>query len=167
MLLFLLLLLIRYCYTSSCPKCRTIFLLLLLFLLFLFCCCCCCSGRSDTRLGPHKRIGTCSFTIPVITRKEDKQQQDEEQDEVYQLTVQAWYPLNHQQQEEEQQQKHFNWFTCNWISRKFAVLWTSGNSLTQQQEAVELLRACAESSSLKPFLLKHLCLATTSSEVIL
>jgi hypothetical protein len=115
--------------------------------------------------GPHTRVGTCNFTIPIALPTDAQRYKDRYQ---YDLTVQVWYPLADTTTTPVDttpvDTTPVEGCCGSWFPRR-ATLWTSGHPSHQTHEAMELLAASAKSSSLKPTLLKHLALATTNAEV--
>lgn len=107
--------------------------------------------------GKH-RVGTSTFTLPVTLPPSSQIYKDRQ---LYPLTVQAWYPLS------SSSPPTLFFSSLPFLGRKLATLWTSGDPDLQTEESLALLTACAQSSSIRPSLLKHLALATSNAEVIM
>lgn len=106
--------------------------------------------------GKYKRIGTCSFNIPINNSLRSQLYKNQEN---YNLTVQCWFPIiTHEKLSVIEKIKNI------FHLRHYATLWTSGDPKYEIGEGVELLRCIADSASLPSFLFNHLLLATTNAE---
>jgi hypothetical protein len=106
--------------------------------------------------GEYKRIGTCSFQIPIQLPPETQQYKNAS---CYDLNVQCWFPISRTESLAFKIKKYFNV-----VPR--ATLWTSGHPQFQATEAIQLLYHSAQSAELPSFIFSHLVLSVTNSEYL-
>jgi hypothetical protein len=106
--------------------------------------------------GRFKRVGTCSFQIPIQLPPDAQRYKDITN---YEVTVQCWFPISDSQTPLFKFQRYFNLLPQ-------ATLWSSGHPHSQSFEALQLHQNSALSAELPSFIFSHLLLSITNSEYL-